>query len=108
MKEDMIEKLRTVENDWDQRGGKKPSEKAIAEAVKVVDLFDEEQVKKCSVFPSCEGGVYVQYKDGEARVNVFIREDGKIFWILRRGSEKNALAGKVDEMKDTLLEFLAN
>lgn len=106
MKEEIIEKLRMIEDDWDWRGGKKPSEKAIAEAVKVVDLFDEEQVKKCAVFPSCEGGVYVQYKDGDMRVNVFIREDGKNFWLLRRGSEKKICTAGVEEMKETLLEFL--
>ena len=106
-KEEMIEKLRLIEDGWDWRGGKKPSEKAIAGAAEVVDLFDEEQIKKCAVFPSCDGGVYVQYRDGDARVMVFVGEDGKKIWLLKRGDEKKVGIWSVEEMKETLLEFLA-
>lgn len=107
-KEEMVEKLRMIEDDWDWIGGKKPSETAIAEAEKVLDLFGEEKNRKCAVFPSSDGGVYVQYKDGEVRVNVFIREDGNTVWFLRNGSEKKVWVKSTNEMKDILFEFFEN
>lgn len=101
-KEEMMEKLRMVEDDWDWRGGKKPTEEAIAGAVAVLDLFDEEKIRKCAVFPSCEGGVYVQYRDGDERVHVFVGEDGKKVWCLKRGNEKKVGTWSVEEMKEKL------
>ncbi len=105
-KEEMIEKLRLIEDDWDWRGGKKPSKKAITRAAEIVDLFDEEMKKKCAVFPSCEGGVYVLYKDENVRVNVFVRKDGKIVWFLKKGNENKVCIGSVDELKDYLKNLI--
>lgn len=79
-----IDVLNELEDNWDGCSARKPFTNALRDIRIVVHMFTDEELGYCSVFPSCDGGVYLQYRRDKVRIAVWV--DGyRVSGVLRNG-----------------------
>ena len=99
-----IEELKCLEEGWDQAGGMKPNAEALKNAGKFSDLLSEEVLRRCSLFPSADSGVYLQgsFKNG----SMIVSFTGNILtYVLKGDNMERRAASAVPLVKETVRQL---
>ena len=79
-----IGSLSELEDGWDGCSARKPFTNALRDIRLVVHMFKDNELEYCSVFPSNDGGVYLQYRRGAVSIIVWV--DGyRLSSVLKNG-----------------------
>lgn len=103
-----IDVIGELEDDWNGCSARKPFIGALRDIHLVVCMFNDNELEYCSVFPSDDGGVYLQYRRGAVSIIVWV--DGhRLSSVLKNGltGEKyyvhsmEQLSKKIDTILET-------
>ncbi len=77
-----VDRLSAIKDGWDGMFAKAPSSEALDAARYIISVMDEEVLSHCAVFPSNDGGVYLQGRYAAGRMSIFL--DGKTMTVSLR------------------------
>jgi hypothetical protein len=95
-----MSELSSLEDNWDNAGGKKLSEKAISTAGSFIEALSEEVLSHCALFPAASSGLYIQgrFRKGSLIVTV---SDKSITYVLKGDGIEKMTANQVPFFKET-------
>ena len=89
-----MSELSSLEDNWDNAGGKKLSEKAISTAGRFIEALSEEVLSHCSLFPAANSGVYIQGRFNKGSLIVTV-SDKSITYVLKGDGIEKKTANQV-------------
>lgn len=85
-----LDQLRNLEDKWDGYAASKPTNAAIKQASMLIYLLDENALSSCALFPSNNGGIYLQGKLAKGRLTIFV--DGEVMAYIAKGEDSKLTA----------------
>ena len=95
-----MSELSALEDNWDNAGGMKLSEKAISTAGRFIEALSEEVLSHCSLFPAANSGVYIQGRFSKGSLIVTV-SDKSITYVLKGDGIEQMTANQVPFFKET-------
>lgn len=95
-----MSELSSLEDNWDNAGGKKLSEKAISTAGSFIEALSEEALSHCALFPAANSGVYIQGRFNKGSLIVTV-SDKSITYVLKGVGIEKVTANQVPFFKET-------
>ncbi len=83
-----MSELSSLEDNWDNAGGKKLSPKAISTAGRFIEALSEEVLSHCALFPAANSGVYIQGRFNKGSLIVTVSDKGITYVLKGDGIEK--------------------
>ena len=95
-----MSELSALEDNWDNAGGMKLSEKAISTAGRFIEALSEEVLSHCALFPAASSGLYIQGRFNKGSLIVTV-SDKNITYVLKGDGIEKMTANQVPFFKET-------
>lgn len=91
-----VDMMYTLEDGWDDVAAKAPNNMAISMVTKLIDMFEDDVLERCAIFPSNDSGLYLQGAYSRGRMTIYTNGQKMTYLVKGKGNRCGGTVSTID------------